>query len=172
MSCYGHCSRTGCLMSLGKEPWPSGDRKLRSLFCFPSSPRCKTNKNLYHLEFCASWVFHTNVLLPSFLFHPPSGRVVVRRGFVASSSRAWRCITWLPPTTLALPSCHQGNVSILTNMPWHLWPSSPICDPISFSHFISPLLYWDSDCSHYYSIFCDHHHLFLPNQFVMPCVPW
>lgn len=119
-----------------------------------------------------SCVFHTKVLLPSFLFHPPSGGVVVRRGFVASSSRAWRCITWLPPTTLALPSCHQGNVSILTNMPWHLWPSSPICDPISFSHFISPLLYWDSDCSHYYSIFCDHHHLFLPNQFVMPCVPW
>lgn len=132
----------------------------------------KKTKNLYHMDFCASCVFHTNVLLPSFLFHPPSGRVVVRRGFVASSSRAWCWITWLPPTTLALPSCHQGNVSILTNMPWHLWPSSPICDPISFSHFISPLLYWDSDCSHYYFIFSDHHHLFLPNQFVMPCVPW
>lgn len=132
----------------------------------------KNPKNLYHMDFCASCVFHTNVLLPSFLFHPPSGRVVVRRGFVASSSRAWCWITWLPPTTLALPSCHQGNVSILTNMPWHLWPSSPICDPISFSHFISPLLYWDSDCSHYYFIFSDHHHLFLPNQFVMPCVPW
>lgn len=29
------------------------------------------------------------------------------------------------PTTLPLSSCHQGNVTISANVPWHLWPPPP-----------------------------------------------
>lgn len=125
-------TRTGWLDVVGTcEPWPAGDRNLSSLttlLCFPS-PRC-----------CKTWTFsHTHNLqsasssCPPFLFHPP---LLVD---LCSAEGLWHPppgpeVMWLPPTTLTLPYCHHGNISILTNVPWHLWPSSPICNPISFSH--------------------------------------
>lgn len=120
--------------------------------------------------------FHTNIIavslifLPSFLCRPTSGEVAVEGRFVACSSRAWRRLTWPRPTTLPLSSCHQGNVSIPTNVPWHPWPSSPICDAISFPHFSSLFLDWVSHCSHYRCVFWDQAPSLVSYQFVMPCV--
>lgn len=101
-------------------------------------PHTKPSSHRLLLNFSNTPVTCSRLHLPALLSFPSPHlvRAVVTRGFVASSSRAWRWVTWLPPTTLALPSCHHGNVSILTNMPWHPWPSSPICNPISFSHSI------------------------------------
>lgn len=84
---------------------------------------------LYHVH-----VTSAQLLLPALLSFPSP--YLVRKRFVASSSRAWSWVMWQPPTTLVLPSCHHGNVSILTNMLWHPWPSSPIFNPICFSHSI------------------------------------
>lgn len=98
-----------------------------------------------HIFKSVSFHFYLPALL-FFFFHPPHlVHLWLRedgRGFVASTSRAWCWVTWLPPTTLALSSCHHGNFSILTNMPWHPWPYSPICNPICFTHSIifSPVL--------------------------------
>ena len=91
---------------------------------------------------------------PSLSIPPPSGGSVVRTGFVASSSRAWSWVTWPPPTILALRSCHHGNVSILTNMLWHLWPSSPpFATPFLF---LIPSSFPPFMCCHHYSVVFHH----------------
>lgn len=48
-----------------------------------------------------------------------------KKGMVASSPRARLWVTWHPPTTVALLSCHQ---LLHSKMPWHPWPSSSIYD--------------------------------------------
>lgn len=63
----------------------------------------------------------------------------------------------LLPTTLPLSSCHQGNVTISTNVPWHLWPSSPhLWSRFSLPRFILSSPSAESPRSpHYRSIFWD-----------------
>lgn len=131
-------------MQASCNSWPLSS----TLLCFITSLSCKTN---FWISFLRVELFtHTGHLgnlqpasstYPPFLsiphlpdlwserglWHPPPGPDVQSRDS--------------PPTTLVLPSCHHGIVSILTNMPWHPWPSSPLCNPISFSYsiiFFSP----------------------------------
>lgn len=50
-----------------------------------------------------------------------------------SGLESWRSRDCTPPPhPLTLSSCHYINFSIPTKMPWHLWPSFPICNPSPF----------------------------------------
>ena len=127
MLCSGCYSRTGCLLSVQSEPWPSGDRNLSSLITYSAPPRsplsCKNKLNLYHIE-----LFHIHALqlaisfifLSSFPFQPPPHLVDLwseeglwhpPRGPDAGSCDClpplWRCPPVTTATSASWLTCHD-----------------------------------------------------------------